>query len=304
MNNQQQWNELFILYNEELSSTYERAMDMITDESQIQNPHFHEQMRNQVLNSVQAWYKKSFDILGNKTPEQMIDEIETVDDVMNKVKLAAVLCDDDIPEYLKIKIGSFGQQAIPAIMELALIPSWEAGENQEDSPGADILGACIALKILGEWQTINTIESVLEKFINNVMPHELIADAFKMYILGIGDESIPYILESLNTESLKNQGLKGPYEYLLIALTLVSQETKTDDVFGCIRNCFRTMDHRVIGAICIGDYGDPRGISALKGYLDRYQGKFDRQEFYEILSSIKRLGGDIRDIKDPFRDFS
>jgi hypothetical protein len=64
------------------------------------------------------------------------------------------------------------------------------------------------------------------------------------------------------------------------------------------------MRHKVIGAICIGDYGDPRGISVLKGYLDRNPGGFDRQEFYEILSSIKRLGGTTSDIHDPFRDFS
>ena len=39
-------------------------------------------------------------------------------------------------------------------------------------------------------------------------------------------------------------------------------------------------------------------------YLDRHVHEIDRQFFYETLSAIKRLGGDITDIEDPFRDFS
>ena len=80
--------------------------------------------------------------------------------------------------------------------------------------------------------------------------------------------------------------------------------TESLTTFACLRSCFRGMQHKVIGAICLGDYGDPKGISVLKGYLDRNAGTFDRQEFYEILSSIKRLGGSIQDVHDPFRDFS
>ena len=64
------------------------------------------------------------------------------------------------------------------------------------------------------------------------------------------------------------------------------------------------MDHKVIASICHGDYGDGRAVPLLKGYLDRHVHEIDRQFFYETLSAIKRLGGDITDIEDPFRDFS
>ena len=64
------------------------------------------------------------------------------------------------------------------------------------------------------------------------------------------------------------------------------------------------MEHKVIAAICLGDYGDGRAVPLLKSYLDRHIREIDRQFFYETISAIKRLGGDISDIQDPFRDFS
>lgn len=64
------------------------------------------------------------------------------------------------------------------------------------------------------------------------------------------------------------------------------------------------MDHKVIASICLGDYGDGRAVPLLKSYLDRNVSTIDRQFFYETISAVKRLGGDISDIQDPFRDFS
>jgi len=298
------WNNFFTLYNEGLCAAYERSMEMVTDENQMRDSLFQEQMKHMVLNSMQAWYKKPFAQLGNQTPEQMIDEIDTIEEAIDKLKLAAALCDDDIPDYLKIKLGSFGQQAIVSLTQLALEKSWEEGCAKEECPCESIQSASIALKILGEWQVVKPVEEIIAKFISTDQLHENIADAFKMYVLGVGEETIPYLVKALIDAYKQDNPLEGAYEYLIIALTLVSEEAKSDDVFECLRNCFRTMHHKVIGAICIGDYGDPRGIPALKGYLDRNEGKFDRQEFYEILSSIKRLGGTTSDIKDPFKDFS
>ena len=71
-----------------------------------------------------------------------------------------------------------------------------------------------------------------------------------------------------------------------------------------MRAAFRRMKNKVIAVICIGDYGDSRGIALLKGYLDRNTHTIDRETFYEALSAIRRLGGEINDIQDPFHDFT
>jgi len=298
------WNEFFTLYNEELAAAYDKAMENISDEEQLRDPDFQEHLRNQVLNSMQAWYSQPAESLDGLTPESMIDGIGTLEEAMRRIASAAVFCDDDIPEYLKIKLGSFGTQAIPSLVKAALTPSWKADYDKEEVPTAEILSAAIFLRILGEWQACEPQEDIIAKFIRTETPNELIADAFKLYISGVGEGAIPALIKALSAEGLEGRSLTDAHEYALIALTLVSQESRPDEVFACLRSCFRAMPHKAIGAICIGDYGDPRGIAVLKSYLDRNIGKFDRQEFYEILSSIKRLGGTTSDIHDPFRDFS
>ena len=104
-------------------------------------------------------------------------------------------------------------------------------------------------------------------------------------------------------EAAAGGSLSGPFEYVIIALTEVGRVKPSDSIFLCLRECFRKMERKVIGAICLGDYGDGRAIPALKGFIDRHSDHIDRQLFYEILSSIKRLGGNVSDIHDPFGDF-
>ena len=51
------------------------------------------------------------------------------------------------------------------------------------------------------------------------------------------------------------------------------------------------------------DYGDGRAIPMLKGYVNRNKDTISRDLFYEIMSAVQNLGGDISDIEDPFGDF-
>jgi hypothetical protein len=40
-----------------------------------------------------------------------------------------------------------------------------------------------------------------------------------------------------------------------------------------------------------------------KNYINRNQKSIERDLFYEMMSAIQHLGGDISDIQDPFGDF-
>jgi hypothetical protein len=303
MNDTKLWDSFFTLYNEGLACAYETALESYTEESRINDPHFFAQMKNHVLNSMQSWYGKAFDDLSGNTPEAMIDSLNSCKDTAEMVELACGRCIDDIPEYLKMKLGSFGGEAIYWLRESALSASWEGDYTNEDEPTDSITLSAFALKLLGEWEIADSIPEVLEKFCATETPDEFIADAFKSYIVSLDELAIAPVVEKLNTICESGDPFKTSHEYLLISLTLASMNHKSDSVFNCLRASFRKMEHKVIGAICIGDYKDPRGVTVLKGYLDRNEGNFDRQLFYEILSSIKRLGGDTSDIKDPFRDF-
>lgn len=298
------WEIFFKLYNERLSEAFDSAMAGNEDESRLGDPDFNDALRNDVLNSMQAWYTSPSEDLGGMTPECMIDAITGLDEALRIFCMAAVRCDDDIPEYLKIRLGSFGVSAAERLTGLALGTAWESAGDGEDLLSEETLCAAMALKILGEWGLEQTLEAVTDKFIATANPSEFIADAFKSYIEGIGESASPILVRKLNDAIDQSPEFTTAHEYLLIALTTAGRTGSDDDVFSCIRRCFRSMDHKVIGAVCLGDYGDPRGITVLKGFLDNPTNKPDRQLFYEILSSIRRLGGQIHDIKDPFGDFS
>ena len=63
------------------------------------------------------------------------------------------------------------------------------------------------------------------------------------------------------------------------------------------------MTNKIYAVICLMEYGDGRAIPMLKGYVNRNKHSIDRDLFYEIMSAVQNLGGDISDIEDPFGDF-
>jgi hypothetical protein len=105
----------------------------------------------------------------------------------------------------------------------------------------------------------------------------------------------------LTTTLDAHSDLNTACEYLLIALTDIGKTCHSDEIYSCLKACFRKMSNKVIGAICIGDYGDSKGVQVLKGWLDRHSEENDRQLISETLSSIKRLGGDISDVQNRLK---
>ena len=51
------------------------------------------------------------------------------------------------------------------------------------------------------------------------------------------------------------------------------------------------MKNKDLGALCIAEYGDIRGISVLNNFLDNNKRSLQREVFFEILHCIKELGG-------------
>ena len=124
----------------------------------------------------------------------------------------------------------------------------------------------------------------------------------KVMMLGLGEKSVPVLTDFMLNRS--DEEVTGPYEDMMIMLTHVGIKSPQNEIYQALRAGFRRMKNKVIAVICIGDYGDPRGIALLKGYLDRTTHTIDRETFYEALSAIRRLGGEINDIQDPFHDFT
>ncbi len=294
---------LFAEYNHELARIYEEIIAGFTNESDFGSMDFQSMLQNEVFNSMQSWFSKSIDGLEEGTPEGFFDSLLSLDDTMEVFLLAATMVDGDLPDPLMMRLGAFGEPATAKLLELALAGLWEKEVGQEDNDFRDsILPNMAALRVLGLWNIEAAIDPALDRFAAIPTPDEFIAEAMRDFLTAFGTPVVPRLISRLDAAC--ESGVVGPDEYLLIALTQIGSDNQTEEIYQCMRRVFRAMEHKVIASVCLGDYGDGRAVPLLKGYLDRHIHEVDRQFFYETLSAIKKLGGDIRDIQDPFRDFN
>jgi len=294
---------LFGAYNRELSKVYDKLLDDVTDEAMLASPQFQLQLENSVINSLQPWFSEELEGLTSGTPETFFDELTSLEDVMEVFRIAAEMVDGDLPDHLMLRVGAFGAESSEKIMALALTHDWAISEGEDVAAFRDRLAVDLAaLRVLGQWNYEPAISPVLDRFCALQEPDEFVADGVKAFAVSLAEKIVPDLEERLAAPV--HAGLTGPYEYLVVYLTEIGRAEPSEDIFQSLKNAFRHMNHKVIAAICLGDYGDGRAIPLLKSYLDRHIREIDRQFFYETLSSIKRLGGDISDIQDPFRDFN
>lgn len=294
------WSEFFRLYNEALAEEYANVMEKLPDNYKFNNPPAFSRIKEKAFENMEDWNYIRYDSLGNKTPDDLIKEISTPEEAALVTRSAFEKCDDDIPALLKKKLNSFGDDAFENLQDHILGISWESPESSEEEPSNMLIVSAGVLKLMGEKKYSKGIEKILDKYCNTSLPAEYISDAVKEYLAKLEEDSIKPLTKRLIFICNTKASFDSSSENLLVSLTLASENARSDEVFKCLKNCFNKMDKKIIGAICIGDYGDSRGISFLKGYIEKEGKDIKKPIFYESLSAIKRLGGDISDIKDPF----
>ena len=158
-----------------------------------------------------------------------------------------------------------------------------------------------SLRILAGRHDSTLIDDVLDRFMSYERTHSFVADSIAEYIESFPDEAPSKLIERL--EEHKDDGMEGPCEDLVVMLTNIGKEKKSEEIYNALRLAFRSMTNKIYAVICLADYGDDRAVPMLKNYINRHQTDITRELFYEMMSAIQNLGGDIEDISDPFGDF-
>jgi hypothetical protein len=283
-----------------LSTSLDEALATVDDEDVLHEPEYEEHLHNIAQNDLQEWFSTPLAGLAGRTPGSVLEALDSLATTMVFFEEAVLHCDDEIPDPLKLKLGSFGTAAADALMTLALAPSWEAVSESVERPLAQLVAAR-AVALLGEWGTKDALELLAAKFSSLTEPDESLAESFRDYCKAIGPDAARVLAGYVETAArAESGGLEGPYDYMLIAIADIGRLHPDDRLFQCLRTAFRRMEHKAVGAICLGDYGDGRAVPTLKGFLDRFEGRIDRQTFYEVTNAIRRLGGVLTDIRNPF----
>ena len=287
-------------YNDAFAEVFDTCLESISAGESGNSPLDDERIRTCVLNDLDEWFTKPLALLDGHTPGQAIESLDTLEKTLTYFETAAILCDDSVPDRVKAKLASFGTAAADALMTMALKDSWKAGTDTDVRSDA-LLAAVGAIVTLGEWGVKDALELLTAKFESLEEPDENVAEAFRSYCTHIGPEAARVLAQSVERAARGgSKGLTGPFEYMIIAIADIGKDHRDERLFQCLRTAFRSMERKAVGAICLGDYGDGRAVSTLKGFLDRFEGQVDRQTFYEVTNAIRRLGGDLSDVRNPF----
>ncbi len=159
--------------------------------------------------------------------------------------------------------------------------------------------ACLELLI--ELRDGSLIAAILDRFLSYPETRDFVADSIAGYVEAFPEVSVPFIINKLDSNS--DSGLTGPFEDLVIILSRIGKNQPSEDIYMALKHAFRYMKNKIYAVICLMEYGDGRAIPMLKGYVNRNKDTIERDLFYEIMSAVRNLGGDISDIEDPFGDF-
>lgn len=297
------WARIFTAYNDALSASYDRNLSrLMTDEDHLPDD-FNLLLETAVHNDVQNWFDEAS--AGEERGGAAIDAISSLSEAIDIAVGAAAICDDGLPDRIKIMLGRFLPEAGDTLVRLILEHTWPAGrelsagdDGRADDAGSSDgdIASSVLLRQLGEWQIVAGLDDLLDQFALADNPDEMFADAFRAYLIALGEAAVAPVLHALAKEDQKRRRLRGPGEYLLIALTDIGKDNPCEDIYRCLKNSFLSMENQIIGTICLGDYGDGRAVAFLRGWVLKHPEVTDKGILSEIYSSIKRLGGQYEDL--------
>jgi hypothetical protein len=205
-------------------------------------------------------------------------------DFLEIIKVYESFCkgDFDIPLAVLESMSRFDLQASEYLASHAF-------EMMERKGNPDVHLSIQAAKALGRLKRTEYIPSLIS-YIEKLPPEEdLFIESATEGLLEMGQPAVMPMTECIN----KAEEINNNMEYMLQALSQLGKVEKNPEVFNCLKSAFLRMKNKDIGALCIAEFNDRRGIAFLFGYLNRHKAELSRETYYEILHCIKALGGQV-----------
>lgn len=250
-------------------------------------------VREHLERDLERWANTPNSSIGGISPKEYFDSITDLDRLEELFKMAAKLCDDDIPKSLMDKLFSFGDDAVNRLLNLAADDKLLYDDDEQ-------IISVMAIKTIGKWKAVNALEPLIKLVFEIREDNEIIIEEILGTMIQMGQSAASRIMEILN----ESNSIGNLEEYLLDTLVKIGVTVKErnfyDMIYRTIKGTFNKMENKLFGAICLGNFGDGRAIPVLRGYVEKNINSIDYETFLEIKSSIHRLGGNIDDIDIRF----
>jgi len=294
---------LFEKYNDYMTRVSEDFFSRVSSTRDVYTDEFEREVAVYTEAESEAFFEKPFEGFPFATPTEFFASLQTLDDCLLVFAVASEVSDDEPPRALSDRLSEFGDEATSRLLDLAISYSWDRNEVLDNNKEASIPASVpAAIRLLGRWRKEAAIVPILRHFCAGIRPDDYMSDVIGDFAEDMGDLIVPELRRILDAVEAIRTG--SAEESLLVALSKAGAKHRTDETYNSMRAAFRKAERKVIGALCLGDYGDTRAIELLKGYLERNGSSAGREMFYESMSVIRKLGGDISDITDPFGDFT
>lgn len=246
------------------------------------------------------------ELLGGESMNEFFSYM-SVDELTEVLEYAAVELDRGVPPSVIAALAGKRDEDREAVAEYCARTVKESAWTDSELSDENVLfemefqkvRAC--LEVLARMGEGSLVPYIIERFMSYDQTLEFVADSIATYLEAFPNATVPVIIDTLKEH--EEDGLTGPCEDLVIILTAIGKANASEDIYSALRTAFRWMKNKIYAVICLADYGDARAVPMLKSYINRHQDTISRDLFYEMMSAIQNLGGDIEDISDPFGDF-
>lgn len=245
-----------------------------------------ERIIEEIKKEERNWEKSSISDIGGVSPLQYVNSIENENELEGLFINSARFCDSGIPDIISDRLVEMADKMAPRLLEIAN----NRIMRRDDS---DISVCSAAIEILGLMKNVAVVKPLINILNGATDDEELIMEQAARAIEIIGFEAKEELLNYLNSLDF----LTIQNEYLVPVLARITD--KSENVFITLKNAFRNMKNKVVGAQALYLYGDARAVTILRSYLESNVPKVDPQVFYEVKIAIEGLGGNIEGIEMP-----
>ena len=278
--------DIMLQYNVWYGEQYHRALEQFESESDVW----------QVQIDCLPWFDRELvvyddqdqTVLFKGRPLEWLLDHPQPDQVVELAWHAAALCDDELPRPIG-KLLVTDPAYCNAVVEFILEEDFNRLQADYEDPRS--LALSRLLLAVGSCCTETQLNLILDHFMATSLPDDLVTDAIKQVLAQHAPPSVLWLTERLQAALDSGLPVTGPIEALMIFLSEAGRASHAPESFTAMRTAFRRAEDKQVAALCLGDFGDPRGIAVLRSWLDSHP-ETSRTVRLEIIAAIKRLGGE------------
>lgn len=248
-----------------------------------------EKIRQHLEEDLESWANTPNADIGGISPIGYCEKVADLEQLIELFKMAAKLCDSDIPDPLLNRLQTFNGDALDRLLSLA-------ADNKLLCDDDEQIISLMAIRTIGKWKSVSSLESLIKLMFEINEENEIVIEEILSAMVQIGQSAANRIMEILNESS----NIGNLEEHLLDTLVKIGVAVKDrilyDLIYKSIKTTFNKMENKLFGAICLGNFGDGRAIQVLRGFVEKNKKAIDYETFLEIKSSIHRLGGSVEDL--------